>query len=324
MPRRLGRALLTTAISAAALVLVARMVDWQEAFRILSRDFAPAHLVPFAAITLAFVLACAWRWWLLLDRGPRPGLALSSVVLSLGGNMLLPARGGDLLRVHYVHTQDGSPHAVVLSRVGIEKFIDLFAVAAAGLAAAAWQAGPSNAVAAQWVGAVSAIALAGLLAAALLLRQLAPTMLRWTRPAFAVIGKGAFFDRHVVRLVTDASSALSVRRLALPVVVTLAAWLLGYAVLYMTVARMVGIPLGYGDALFVVVAGALGLMIPAAPSGIGTFHASVASAFLVMGRSPTEGVVLATAIHLLLFVSLSVPAAVVLWRWRHHHVAPTA
>ncbi len=235
--------------------------------------------------------------------------------------MLLPARGGDLLRVHYVHTQDGTPHAVVLSRVGIEKAIDLFAVAAAGLVAAWWRGGATTPAASQWLGVASAVAIAGLVAAAILLRNLAPTMLRWTRPAFAFAGRSAFFDRHVARLVTDASSALTARRLALPVLVSLAGWILAYALLYMTVARMVGIPLAYGEALVVVVAGALGLLIPAAPSGIGTFHASVASAFLVMGRSPTEGVVLATAIHLLVFASLSVPAAVMFWRWRRHRPA---
>ena len=50
-------------------------------------------------------------------------------------------------------------------------------------------------------------------------------------------------------------------------------------------------------------AGVLGLMLPATPSGIGTLHASVVSAFIFLGRSPAERLLMATPIHLLFFVA---------------------
>jgi hypothetical protein len=63
-------------------------------------------------------------------------------------------------------------------------------------------------------------------------------------------------------------------------------------------------------------------MIPAAPSGLGTFHASVVSAFIIMDRSAAEGLLVATAIHLLFFVAYVLPAAVIYGRWRLKRVVP--
>ena len=64
-------------------------------------------------------------------------------------------------------------------------------------------------------------------------------------------------------------------------------------------------------------------MLPAAPSGVGTFHASVVSAFIFMNRSPAEGLLVATAIHLLFFVAYVVPATIFYSRWRHSQNLPS-
>jgi hypothetical protein len=68
------------------------------------------------------------------------------------------------------------------------------------------------------------------------------------------------------------------------------------------------------DAMVLLFAAALGLAIPAAPSGLGTFHAAIVSAFAILGRSPAEGLVLAVAIHGIFFVGLCVIGAVALGR----------
>ena len=59
-------------------------------------------------------------------------------------------------------------------------------------------------------------------------------------------------------------------------------------------------------------AAALGLAIPAAPSGIGTFHAAVVSAFVLLGRPASEGLVVAVAIHGVFFIGYCASGAVAL------------
>jgi len=84
---------------------------------------------------------------------------------------------------------------------------------------------------------------------------------------------------------------------------------------------MVGIPVGYVEALILVFVGALGLALPAAPSGLGTFHASILSGFVLLGRDSTDGFVLAVAIHAVFFLALLLPGAIayfamLLWKVR--------
>ena len=84
-----------------------------------------------------------------------------------------------------------------------------------------------------------------------------------------------------------------------------------YATAYMIVSHMVDVPLTYLEALVLLLAAAVGLAIPAAPSGLGTFHAAVASGFVLLGRPLSEGVLVATAIHASFFFAYLIPAAII-------------
>ena len=64
-------------------------------------------------------------------------------------------------------------------------------------------------------------------------------------------------------------------------------------------------------------AAALGMAIPGAPSGIGTFHAAVVSAFVVLGRPASEGLVLAVAAHGVFFIGYCASAALALTTVRY-------
>jgi len=49
----------------------------------------------------------------------------------------------------------------------------------------------------------------------------------------------------------------------------------------------------------------MSLALPSAPSGVGVYHASIISAFLIVGRDGNAGLVYATALHLVSFVALT-------------------
>ena len=54
------------------------------------------------------------------------------------------------------------------------------------------------------------------------------------------------------------------------------------------------------------------MAIPAAPSGLGTFHAAIVSAFVILGRPAAEGLVLAVAFHGVFFIGFCIIGAVAL------------
>lgn len=236
--------------------------------------------------------------------------------------MFLPARGGDLLRVHYSHAVAKMPHAEVLSRLFIEKVIDLVTIAVVGVLASTFLTGLSISANSSILVMFTLSALTAVLLAVIVLKYFCDSVLRWLHPIFKLIGKAAFLDRHVTHLVRDASQRLTASTMLLPGALTLIMWLSVYAPSYIFAARLVGVSLSYQESLLVLFAGALGLMLPAAPSGVGTFHSSVVSAFLLLGRSPAEGLLAGTAIHFLFFIAYALPAAFLYGRWHLSRKAP--
>ena len=89
-------------------------------------------------------------------------------------------------------------------------------------------------------------------------------------------------------------------------------WMVLYVLAYLAVAKFVGIHLTLADTMVLLCAGALGVAIPAAPSGLGTFHAAIISAFRILDRPVAEGLVLAVAIHGVFFVGFCIIGAVAL------------
>ena len=147
------------------------------------------------------------------------------------------------------------------------------------------------------------------------------TLITVVRGIFRAVGIGPSIYRHAYGPLDRLARAVRVRTLTLPILVTSSLWCGLYALAYALIGRMVGIQLGYLESLILVFVGTLGLALPAAPSGIGTFHASIVSGFLLLGREPSEGLILAVAIHGAFFIALLLPGtvayfAIPLWKGR--------
>jgi uncharacterized protein (TIRG00374 family) len=297
-------------------IFLVRAVDWQESIRIFRAGVSPGPLFLFAIMAFVIILIYGYRWRLLLDRQIQHKTSFIASTLCLGGNMFLPVRGGDLLRVHYSHIMTKIPHAKMLSRLFIEKVIDLVTIAAVGVFASVFLNQPSISTSSSILEIFTLTSLTAVLFAVILVKYFDDSILRWLHPFFKLIGKTAFLERHIAHLVRDASRRLTLSAMLLPGILTLLMWLSVYAPSYILVARLVGVTINYQESLTVLFAGALGLMLPAAPSGVGTFHASVVSAFLLLGRSSAEGLLVGTAIHFLFFIAYALPAAILYGRWR--------
>ncbi|MBC7939435.1 MAG: flippase-like domain-containing protein [Chitinophagaceae bacterium] len=304
--------LLVSVITTAALLAI---VDFGEVRAVFDR-MRPLYAGAYFATAVLIAIVFAYRWRVLMDGKLSHRAAGAVAMISMGGNMLLPARGGDLLRVHVSQSEAQLPVAVVLSRLVLEKVMDLGAVALVGACAALWLSNRGMSASTVVIAASGSLFLCTVLFV-VAVKRYAAYLHRFVRFAFSLVGRGARLERHIERLLQDLGENVRGLVFTWPIALTLLMWGVIYSGCYMSAAHFVGVPLSYPEAMLVLAAGGLGLMIPAAPSGVGTFHASVISAFVYMDRTIADGFAVATAIHLLLLVSFAPPAAFLYARWIH-------
>ena len=287
------------AISAVALGAVLSVADL-DAFRGLASR-AQWNRIPLLALLLAtIVMAVAWRWRTLMLKKLTLKRSVIVTALGLAGNQILPLRGGDALRVVLSARGQESPslHAGV-SALAMEKVFDLIAVAAFGLASTAAVLAPAGESQLNVVPiAVSILTLAS----AALLTARSGLLIKAFRHIVRLMHLPARLYKHLVRPLHHLRESATPGRVLILLIETAAIWLVLYVLAYLAIAQLVGMTLGVADAMVLLFAAALGLAIPAAPSGIGTFHAAIVSAFVLLGKPASEGLVLAVAIHGVFFI----------------------
>ena len=297
-------------ISVLALIAVFSLADLR-AFRGLASRVQWDRLPLITLVVLATVVAFGWRWRTLLLEALSMQRSVIVAALGHGGNQILPLRGGDALRVVLSTRGPNAPsiHAGV-SALALEKVFDLVAVAAFGLASTAALVAPTgdkNQIN------VVGIALAILVVATgALLTARSGLMIRAFRTLARAVGLSPRLYRHLLRPLHHLRETASPGRVVILLTETAVIWLVLNVAAYLAIAQLVGIDLSVSEAMVLLFAAALGLAIPAAPSGIGTFHAAVVSAFVLLGRPASEGLVLAVAIHGIFFIGYCAIGAVAL------------
>lgn len=284
--------ILVSVAAAAGLILA---VDLAE-FRNLLAGF-DWSLVPEAALALVVVvLFFGWRWQLLLGRQHPLRAAMVASAVGLACNQVLPARGGDLLRAAFSARWGRGSFYEAISALVIEKLIDLVAVGAIGLLALLIVFDSRRGAG----GANTGLLLAGALIPAALvllllartgtLRRLAGVLARW-------MGVPPGLYRHAYRPLFYLERASRARALIGPAALTALMWLGPYTYVFHVLPQLVGLGVGWTESMVLLFATAIGLAVPAAPSGIGTVHAAVVAGYVMIGRTATEGLVAGTLVH---------------------------
>jgi uncharacterized protein (TIRG00374 family) len=294
-------------ISAAALALVFSLADL-SAFRGLAGRIRWESLPVVGLLVAAIILMFGCRWYTLLREsiGLRRALLISAV--GLAGNQVLPLRGGDALRVAVSARGPEAPslHAGI-SALALEKVFDLIAVAGFGIASASALLSTREETAGVNVVAVAVTILA--VTSVLLVAARFGWLSRELRRIARWVRMPPRLYRHLYAPLYHVKLSASLGRLSLLLLETVVIWIALYVIGYIVIGRMFGISLGATDAMVLLFAAALGLAIPAAPSGIGTFHAAVVSAFVLLGRTAADGLVLAVGIHGVFFLGFCIAGA---------------
>jgi uncharacterized protein (TIRG00374 family) len=261
------------------------------------------------------------RWDLLLrQRGihyPRRrmwGAVLASQLVSL----ITPGRLGDALRAHYLRHDIGTPYALGLASVVMDRVCDLY-VLVGFMALGVLRLGPALAGRVGLVawGVVTVTVLAPLV---LFIPGIAERFARIAYTRFLKKSDAAGFDVFLASLRSYVG-----RHLGLPLLLTAGAFVVNYVQGWL-IARALHLDLSLFDvASLMAVASLLGLL-PLSPSGVGIRELFFSAAFPLLGYAAAAGISFGLVISFVLYASPVIPGLVA-WqlappRWPAERSAP--
>ncbi len=299
------------AVSGLALFIVLRDVEWNE---VLDRFQEADHglLVLAVVVLLGTILVRALRWRVLL-RAPVPLWHLyGSLNVMYFLNNLLPLQVGDLGRAYLLSELSGLSMTRTLSTQIVERVLDVLTLLVLLLLLALFIDVPSD------VRAPSIILAAffSFLGVGLLLlassRERALSLARRLLK-FAPIASRAKLETMAASAVDGLSGLSNARISAALLSYTVALWLSVGLVLYASIQAF-DLLLGYGPALFLVVATTFGFFVPSSPGSFGVYHAIVIAVLTgVFDIEKSSAVSFALVVHLISYLPPMIIGPAFLW-----------
>jgi glycosyltransferase 2 family protein len=286
-------------VSIVALGAVAWWISRQESPRLPESGVGYAWLglaLLLTAVTLA-LRGLRWHWILQLSGVPhRPRDAIGLTLVAYMGNNVLPARGGELLKIGLMGERTTARRRELLGTVLVERSLDA-AVLALLFAALTWT-GVDGAAGGDGSATLAAAGL-GIAAASLV--------------AYLWLRRRGRFERFaaVVRPVARAFRLFTRPAGIPPAVASLVIWCLE-GLTFVFIARAIGVELEPLSALAVVVLASLFAAIPAAPGYVGTFDAGMLLGLNAAGVEGGDAVGVLLLVRFLFFVPVTIAGLAVL------------
>lgn len=303
------------AISVIALVLALVGIDLKEVVAALARaDYW--YLIPSAVLTVAYLLARAVRWRLLL--GPQVSLARSFWVTNIGYlvSNVLPFRLGDPARAVVIGRTGEVSIAAALSTVVVERVLDMLIVVAILGIVAPFVAGAGEAISAGIVAGAAAVAATVMLVFLAFHPEWGQRAIRW---GLGWLERWAPEDKKErVRVRTErwaraldglfeGLAPLRSGGLGLGILFwSVVAWLC-VVLFYWTLLRAFLTRPPFLAAPFLVCVLGLGMAIPSSPGAVGVYHAIARYGLTIpFGVPAEEAVTAAFAIHAFQYILVAV------------------
>lgn len=258
----------------------------------------------FFLFTIYFIYSIRWKF--ILSDEVNLNISIISVVYAFGLNAILPLRSGDFLKLLYLKRKIGLPLTQSLTRLFLEKMLDLLAVISLTVV-----------VMLSFVQLDIVILLIPICVLAIFIVMLALIKYRpqWINNIISLpaIKIHQLYNITLVikHSVAEFSSFLSWRMILTSFSITCLIWFLLEYLFFNCAVSSIGIDLDYMSTLIVIIFAVLSVAIPSAPSGIGVFHAAVMSAFELLGYSPEDGLIAATILHLLITLPVLLVALII-------------
>jgi len=301
---RVQSAVVGTLIGLGCIAILLRQVDLKQSWNALGRLNGPFMLVPLAVFFLNLPLR-AWRWQLIFPTSSRPTFGACLTVLGIGNmaNFLLPARAGDLARCVLVGNAGSlAESSRTLATLAVEKVLDGLALVGLVLFAV-WALHPPH-----WV--LNLVRLAALIFGSTLvllvvLRYHTRTLIEYVRRFFRYVHLASLenkFDGLLTSFADGLGAVGSAERLFGLFLLTAAIWTTDAGVIW-ALAMALGLAVSLKAALIASAVLGLGLMIPAAPGGLGTYELFGTEAFKLVGIASSSALALTVVIHAWVFVA---------------------
>lgn len=286
------------------LAILFRQVDLKHSFNMLSGLNGPFLLLT-STVFLANLPLRSLRWQLIFSKASRPTFLSCMIALGIGNmmNFLLPGRAGDLARCVLV-AHDTSLHESTraLATIAFEKVLDGLALVGLVLFSV-WALHPPG-----WVLALvrmAALTFGIALVVLIFMRVRTEALIKTIRLSLRGT-KLAFLEDRIARTLSsfaDGLSALDTTRQILSLLLlTLGVWMSEVALIW-AIAGAFRLPLTLQSAAVASAVLGLGLMIPAAPGGLGTYELFGTEVFQLAGMAASSALALTVVIHAWVFVS---------------------
>jgi glycosyltransferase 2 family protein len=304
--------MLGVTVSAVAIWLLLRQVDLRLVGQALGQARLPLLLLATAMYFVSMTLR-AWRWSILLRPVKHLGWREVWPVTALGyaGNLVLPARLGELLRAAVMRNR-GVSAGSALATIATERMVD--GLATVGIVLVTTRLLPESAP--QWLvdaGRMAALVFgAGLLVlfAMLLARPVVARVLAGISERMRWAAKPAGW---ALRFVDGLAVLRSPGLLARVVAITALAWAASITEYWLAMAAM-GIELPLAGAAFSISAIGLSSAIPAAPGYVGTQELVGVTVLGLWGVPPEIALAASIAFHVIEIVPIGLVGLVVAWR----------
>ncbi|MEM7183473.1 MAG: lysylphosphatidylglycerol synthase transmembrane domain-containing protein [Spirochaetota bacterium] len=281
------------------------------------------YIIPAVFIQLMGLFFSSLRWFVLLKKQLPLKHAISCSVIGGGGNMVLPARGGDLFRMYYCKYEAEIPYFSLLSRLFLEKVMDFVYVILIGILAFTYLQVQNQSTGNYTIFTVLGIITLGVFIGLYLLRFQNAWLHKIAKFLFNKLGREEFFHKHISQHLQELESFLQIKNLLIPLLLTMSIWLF-YSIVYYILPMALGMQFSYEQAVFILFMAAMSMAVPSAPSGIGVFHASVLSGFIILALPEQQGLVFATLAHFFNFLVASLSGLVfyLYWMYKRRHGKP--
>jgi len=290
-------------IGLGCLAILLRQVDLKLSWNALERLKGPYMLVPLAVFFVNAPLR-AWRWQLIFPSSSRPSLGACLTVLGIGNmaNFLLPGRAGDLARCILVGRAGSlSESSRTLATLAVEKALDGLALVGIVLFSV-WALHPPHWVLELWK--VATLVFGGALVLLVVLRYHTRALIDYVRLCFRFVHLSSLeekFDNLLASFADGLSAVSSGGKMLVLFLITAAIWTTEAGSIW-GLAEALGLAVSLKSAVLTSAVLGLGLMIPAAPGGLGTYELFGTEAFKLAGIAASSALALTVVIHAWVFV----------------------
>lgn len=287
-----------TALIIAFLVIFARTIDWDAAWRAMRSASAPlliaATVVHFLSMAIKGV-----RWWIFLKPAGSPslGLALRASLAGSGLSNVLVAHGGDAARVVFVSRATGIPSSTVLATLTLERLSEpvgfMVLLVFAAVAFTLPESLERLQLPAEILLVLIAIAIVWFIRAS---KRSTPSPASVS--VAAPVGINARFKKYLSQFVASTRLLITGPRFFWALVISMVAWA-GQVATFQLAAAAAHVPIPPAASLAALLAVNLGLLVRATPGNVGFFQVVFALTVQPFGISRSDAIAVSLLIQTL-------------------------